>query len=303
MKSLSAYLFRLLLTLVITSPLHAAERIAVAGGSITEILYRLGAQDKIIAVDSTSTYQAADKKYPLLGYVRNISVEGLLSLSPDLLIGENDTGPSKALEQVRAVGLKTVIIEEDGSIPAIKQKIREVGKLVQAEARAEQLIEEIQLDIDALKYANNRLQEISATKPKVLFLLTLQNGSPIAAGNHTSAHTTITAAGGNNALKNEKGWIKLSPEAALDLNPDVIVVMNRPDAPLESVAKLAHFKYTKAVKNNAVYSIDGGYLLGFGPRTPQAIVELGTMIHDSFPLPSGYQFRYDNQQANTGHGS
>ncbi|WP_394179511.1 hemin ABC transporter substrate-binding protein [Marinomonas posidonica] len=304
MKRFSSYLTGCLLTLIITPPLHAAERIAVAGGSITEIIYRLGEQDKIVGVDSTSTYQAADKTHPLLGYVRNISVEGLLSLQPDLLIGESDTGPSKALEQVRAVGLNTVIIEEDDSIDAIKSKIRTVGRLLQVENKAEHLINEIQLDIDALAYANDKLNKQSKHKPKVLFLLTLQNGAPIAAGQHTSAHTTITAAGGNNALENEKGWVKLSPEAALELNPDVIVVMNRPDATLEAVAQLAHFKYTEAVKNNAVYSIDGGYLLGFGPRTPQAIIELGTMIHGVFPLPKGYQFRYDNQQQiNTGHSS
>ncbi|MGR0279597.1 heme/hemin ABC transporter substrate-binding protein [Marinomonas dokdonensis] len=285
-------------------PLHAADRIAVAGGSITEIIYRLGEEQRIVGVDSTSTYKNADETHPLLGYVRSISVEGVLSLSPDLLIGENDTGPSKALEQVAAVGLTTAIIEEDGTLASIPEKIRHVARLLGVQDKGENLVNEIQVDIDALSFASTQLKASSIEKPKVLFLLTLRNGTPIAAGSQTSANTTILEAGGENAIANEKGWVKLSPEAALAFNPDVIVVMNHHDAPYEAVKKLAHFKYTNAVKNKAVYSIDGGYLLGFGPRTPQAIIELGTMIYADYPLPNDYQFRYDNNAKNSSeHGS
>ncbi|GAB3476127.1 heme/hemin ABC transporter substrate-binding protein [Marinomonas epiphytica] len=284
--------------LLLHPPTYAADRIAVAGGSITEIIYRLGEEQRIVGVDSTSTFAQADKTHPLLGYVRNISVEGLLSLKPDLLLGENDTGPTKALEQVKSVGLKTVIIEEDGSIPAIKEKIRHVAKLLNVAEKGEALIKDIQVDIDALAFARHKLSQSHTPQPKVLFLLTLRNGTPIAAGTQTTADTTITEAGGKNVLDSEKGWVKLSPEAALALNPDAIIVMNHHDAPLDAVSKLAHFKYSNAVKNQTVHSIDGGYLLGFGPRTPQAIVELGTLIFPNYPLPDNYQFRYENGRDN-----
>ncbi|WP_263530765.1 heme/hemin ABC transporter substrate-binding protein [Marinomonas sargassi] len=281
--------------------LQASERIAVAGGSITEIIYRLGEEQRIVGVDSTSTFNNASQKHPLLGYVRNISVEGLLSLKPDLLIGESDTGPTKALEQVQAVGLETLIINEDDSISGIKDKIRQVAKQLNVEEKGEQLIQEMQVDIDALAYAKQQLKS-TENKPKVLFLLALSNGAPIASGHSTSANTAIIEAGGINVLATEKGWKKLSPESALALNPDVIIVMNRHANILNDVAELPHFKYTAAVKNAAVYGIDGGYLLGFGPRTPQAIVELGTMIHEQFPLPANYHFRYKrNTQGNLGH--
>ena len=280
-----------------------AERIAVAGGSITEIIYRLGEQDRIVGVDSTSQYPEEAKKFPLLGYVRNVSVEGVLSLNPDLLLGEDDTGPTKALEQISAVGVKTVIIEKDNSIPALQEKITQVAKLLGVESEGQNLLDDIQIDIDALTYAKQHLSASSKTNPpSVLFLLTIGNGTPIAAGNTTSANTVIEEAGGANALAQYKGWTKLSPESVLEINPDVIVVMNRGQDVFEQVSALPHFKYTEAVKNKAVYTIDGSYLLGFGPRTPQAIVELGTMIHKEFPLPKGYEFRYEHGVASTtGH--
>lgn len=268
------------------------QRVAIAGGSITEIFYRLGEEQRIVGVDSTSQFPESAKNHPTIGYVRNVSVEGILSLEPDLLIGELDTGPPKMLNQIKATGVNTVIIENDDTIPAIKEKITLVASLLNKEAKGKQLIEEIQLDLDALAFAKQQL----TSSPRVLFLLSLSNGAPIASGHTTSAHTAIVEAGGSNVLADHKGWKKLSPESALALKPDVIIVMNRGEDVLQQVAQLPHFTYTPAVKNKAVYTIDGGYLLGFGPRTPQAIVELGTLIHPNFALPKEYRFRYSRTQ-------
>ena len=64
-----------------------SSRITVAGGSITEILFFLGYERNIIAVDITSNYPEETKEYPSIGYVRNLSAEGILSLKPTLIIG------------------------------------------------------------------------------------------------------------------------------------------------------------------------------------------------------------------------
>lgn len=297
-------MYRLLLLACFITSIHSNvtaapfKRIAVAGGSITEIIYRLGQQNHIVGVDSTSVFPAETKKHPLLGYVRNVSVEGVLSLNPDLVLGEDDTGPAKALEQIKAIGIKTIIIKEDNTIAALKKKVTRIAQLLDSEERGKALLEDMQIDLDALNYAKAHLSDQAKKKPpKVLFLLTLQHGVPIAAGHNTPAHTVIEAAGGINMMAQHQGWKKLSPESALALNPDVIVVMNRGGNVFEQVNSVPHFQYTNAVKNKAIHTIDGVYLLGFGPRTPQAIVELGTMIHEQFTLPDDYQFRYPNRIA------
>ena len=288
-------LFAITLLLLSTTSFVNADgyqRVAIAGGSITEIVYRLGEEQRIVGTDSTSQFPDAAKNHPTIGYVRNVSVEGVLSLEPDLLLGELDTGPPKMLRQIEATGVNTVIIEKDDSLLAINEKIIRVASLLGVEQKGEELIREIQVDLDALTFAKKNI----STSPRVLFLLSLSSGAPIASGHTTSAHTAIIEAGGINVLEDYKGWKKLSPESALALRPDVIVVMNRGKNVLEQVAKLPHFKYTPAVINDAVFTIDGGYLLSFGPRTPQAIVELGTMIHSVFTLPPSYKFRYSRKQ-------
>ena len=88
-------IFLLLLLLTLYSYSDCVEsnnpkKIVIAGGSITEIIYDLKEEDKILAVDITSNFPLEAKKLPSVGYVRALSTEGLLSLSRSLVLGEED---------------------------------------------------------------------------------------------------------------------------------------------------------------------------------------------------------------------
>ncbi|QJX01792.1 ABC transporter substrate-binding protein [Alcanivorax sp. IO_7] len=75
-----------LLALCLVMAGHAQQRLVVAGGELTEIVYALDAGDRLVAVDSTSNYPAAARQLPKLGYVRALPVEGTLALKPDLVL-------------------------------------------------------------------------------------------------------------------------------------------------------------------------------------------------------------------------
>ena len=92
-----------------------SSRIVVSGGSITEIIYALDAEDRIVAADRTSNYPAAALELPQIGYVRALSAEGVLSQSPTLLLGEDDSGPPEILDQLRAAGLPVASRSEERS--------------------------------------------------------------------------------------------------------------------------------------------------------------------------------------------
>ena len=98
MKSLRAPLLALLLAgAALPASAGPAQRIVSVGGSVTEIVYALGQQDRLVARDSTSTYPEAAQKLPDVGYVRRLSPEGLLSVDPDLIIVEDGAGPPEAV--------------------------------------------------------------------------------------------------------------------------------------------------------------------------------------------------------------
>ena len=81
-----------------------SSRLTVAGGSLTEIVYLLGQEKKLIAVDITSNYPDKAKELPSIGYVRALSAEGVLSLSPTLILGEK----VRFLKQILIMGRSTL---------------------------------------------------------------------------------------------------------------------------------------------------------------------------------------------------
>ncbi len=80
----------------------AAERIVVAGGSLTELIYAMGAGDRVVGVDETTSYPPETAKLPHIGYWKQLSSEGILSLRPDSVITWQDAGPQIVLDQLRA---------------------------------------------------------------------------------------------------------------------------------------------------------------------------------------------------------
>ena len=92
------------------------SRIIVAGGSLTEIIYFLNEQEKLVAVDITSNYPEKATELPSIGYVRSLSTEGVLSLNPNLILGEEDMGPPLVVEQIKNTGVDLRVIQEDYSL-------------------------------------------------------------------------------------------------------------------------------------------------------------------------------------------
>ena len=268
---------------------EAPKRVVAAGGSITEIIYRLNEHERIVGVDSTSTFPWQAREKAQIGYVRKLSPEGVLSLSPDILIGEADTGPEKILHQLEEANLNIEILSDTDNLYGIEDKIIKVAQLLGVETKGKELAKSLQVDRQALVHITDQVEK----KPKVLFVLALRNGQPIVSGDNTSGHEVLEAAGGNNLAANINGWKPLSTEAALSMNPDIIITMGRHGAErVDMLKELPHFKYSNAIKNNRVHVINGSYLLGMGPRTPQAVVELANIFHPDIALPALYELRY-----------
>ena len=84
-----------------SNPVHSGQRLVTIDGSITEIVYALGEQHRLVGRDVTSNYPAEAQKLPNVGYMRQLSTEGVLSLQPDMVIVTSDAKPSKVLDQLQ----------------------------------------------------------------------------------------------------------------------------------------------------------------------------------------------------------
>lgn len=254
-----------------------SSRIASVGGSLTEILYLLGAEKRIVAIDSTSNYPERAARFPSVGYVRALSAEGLLSMRPTLVLGEHDMGPPEALTAVRRAGVSVVRVAETHSAAGIVAKVRCVASILQLDAEsliARQLAPVVQ--------QLARLRERAPVAEKsVAFLLESQDGAPIGAGRDTSGHGLLNMAVARNVLADFEGWKPVSAEALARRAPDFIVVTKRGVDLAGGVERLSarHFvRATPAGQSNRLVVVDGMEALGFGPRTLQAALRLARRL-------------------------
>ncbi|WP_455474484.1 heme/hemin ABC transporter substrate-binding protein [Bartonella sp. B30(2025)] len=253
---------------------HFSEnaRIVSIGGALTEIVYALGAQDRLIARDSTSLYPQEALRLPVLGYMRALSPEGVLSLEPEGILLIEGSGPPSTIDILKKTSIPLVIIPEDYSRENVIKKIRLVGKALQREMQAEVLIEKVNRD-----FIENDALLAKITQPKrVLFVLSVQNGRVMASGTGTAADGMIKLSGGINAVSDYKGYKLLNSEALLKLNPDVILLAKHGKKPvnIDQILAIPAIQATTAAKNNAIKQMDSMYLLGFGPRTANASKEV-----------------------------
>ena len=260
-------------------------RIIAIGGSITEIIYALGAEDKLVAVDSTSMYPAsALERHPDVGYMRALSAEPVLSVNPDVILAIDDAGPPEVLEQLQSAGVNVLTIPDEPSIEGVYRKIRSVAGVLGREPMGEQLISDIEQEYRDVAIVLSEAE----TRPEVLFLLSFGRGAPLAAGRDTSAHSMISLAGGNNVMAQVSGYKAITPEAIIAAEPEIVVVLQRTFAlygDKEKLFALPELATTPAAKQGRLSIFDGLYLIGFGPRTVSAVRDLAADFHpDLFGL-------------------
>lgn len=256
----------------------ADRRIVAAGGVITEILYALGRQDLLVGVDSTSLHpDEAMREKANVGYVRALSAEGVLSLRPTDLLAVEGAGPPDTLKLIAEAGVNVVRISEDTSEAGVAARIRTIGRIADTTDRAEALAARVEAGFAALKQQRDAL----AARKRVLFVLSLQNGRVMVGGARSSADAIIRLAGAVNAAETVEGYKPLTDEGLIAAAPDVVLMMkhNAHAASPEQVFSQAALSATPAARTRSLVAMDGLYLLGFGPRTPEAARDLMAAVY------------------------
>jgi iron complex transport system substrate-binding protein len=264
----------------------ANQRIVAVGGAVTEIVYALGLEDRLLAVDTTSLYPAAATELPNVGYMRQLSAEPILALGPDLVLAIEDAGPPAALDQLRDAGVPVVMVPDNYTPEGVLAKVDAVAAALGVEAEGARLRNRIEAELRSVREGLAAVSE----RPRVLFLLSISKGrTPVAAGRDTSAAGIIDLAGGTSAIDAFEGYKPLSPEAAVVAAPDVLLIGNRSLELLggmEGLLSIPEIALTPAGQEGRVIVMDTLLLLGFGPRTAEAAATLGRQLHPAVALPA-----------------
>lgn len=265
-----------------TVEMHERPRLVTVGGGITEIVYALGAQDQLVGTDTTSLYPMAAQATPKVGYMRQLSAEGLLALRPDALVAGTDAGPPVVLDQIRSAGVKVELIESDHSWEEVRRKVAAVGRATGREREAHSLQQ--RLDAHWAVVTAGVQQAARGKTLKVLFVLS-HTGSPLVSGEATAADAVIRFMGTRNALKGFKGYRPMTAEAMAAAAPDVILMTTQG---LDAVGGVDKFwarpelaltpAFAQRHTGRSLLHLDALELIGFGPRLPGVIEQLHEQV-------------------------
>ena len=242
------------------------KRIIALLPSYTETLFALGVGDRVVGVDDFSEYPPEVAGLPRLGGLYDTHLEGVLSLRPDLVLVSDPNGAAAALEQ-------NGLVVWAGDAPRFDDVFRvldAIGKMVGRTAEATQLSERIRNEVATVE---NRL---SGT-PRVRVYYEI-DATPYAVGPSSFIGAMLSMAGGENIIPANLGdFPKISPEAVIAGNPEVIV-----GASLEDVAARPGWRGISAVRTGRVYKLpvaESRVVVCPGPRIAEGLRALARRLH------------------------
>jgi len=263
-----------------SSAVFSAERVVSIDGSLTEIIYALQAENSLVAVDTTSRYPQAATKLPDVGYMRQLSAEGILALSPTLVLASTDAGPDSVFEQLQQAGVRVVRIRNDYSVDGVLNKIQAVADALNKPEAGRALAGSIKQQADAA------LASIpaDAAPPATLFILGAGNRGLMAAGSKTQADAMLALLNARNVMA-YNGYKPVSAEAVLQAGPEVVLIANTEavanNSQTQSAALSTQLAMTPAFSQQRIHTLDTSLVLGFGPRIGSALEQLAALLYPS----------------------
>ncbi len=255
-------------------------RLITLFGDLTEIVYALGAEEYLVARDASSIYPRVAEELPNLGFAGALNAEAILDFAPTMVIGTIMAGPPEVLDQLRQAGVDVRIIEVVNDLNAPPTKIRFVGEALGLQRRADALARDVERRTEAVLAASENDKPL-----RVMHIYIRRGGLQLVSGQGNEAQAIIEAAGGIDAAAESGivGWVPLTPEALVAADPDVYLVMDRGLAVvggIEGLLEIPGMAQTKAGQGPHIISMADLYLLGFGPRLPEAIADLAQFLRD-----------------------
>lgn len=259
------------------------ERIVLISKQYSELIFALGAQQDIVAVDISSVYPPEVKKLPTVGYHRALSLEGILSAKPTIIITEGwkTLGPEHIVQQLKDLKIPIKFFATKAvDIDSTKALIKEMGTYFHKEQKADSLCTKLDAD---MKIALENAKQYTDT-PKVLVIhFGRASNVYLVITKKGAAGKMIEWAGGTMAVTDTSGMKQLSAEVVSKYDPDVVLLTDFGYDRLatnEKIKELPGISVTKAAKTNRIYRIEENDLTYLGPRTGENIIKLQKLIHE-----------------------
>jgi ABC-type Fe3+-hydroxamate transport system substrate-binding protein len=251
-------------------PDHPHKLVCLAP-SIVDDVYSLGAGNDVIAVSEYTTYPVEAAKKPTIGAPLNPSLEKIIALHPDLVLGTGDMNHLPAIDQLERYGIPVFMVNPHG-IAGIYKSIASLGHALNRESDAAHLLRDLQV----------REQSVRARalgKPAVRLFMPVWYDPIVTVGRHAFITELIEVAGGNSITSDiAQEWPQVSLEAIVARHPDALLLIKGSKVSLAELTGRPGWQALSAVREGRVFFVDKRIELP-SPAAIYAMEELAKQLH------------------------
>ena len=239
--------------------------------TVTDTVFALGAGDEVVAISDYTKYPTAALKKPSVGDLINPSIEMILSLHPDLVIGTQPKGPMEVTDQLERAGIPIFLVSPHG-IAGIFHSIKSIGSALNRTPQADALIHSLQQRVDAVKARTKGLPV-----PRVFMPIWYDPVTTI--GKNAFITEVIEAAGGRSVTDDlSTEWPQISMEVVLERAPDALLLVRGGKTTLKVLQDRPGWNSMTAVKEHHVYYVDDRINFA-SPVAIDALEDLAKQFH------------------------
>ena len=251
-------------------PDHPHKLVCLAP-SVVDDVYSLGAGNDVIAVSEYTTYPAEAAKKPIIGAPLNPSLEKIIALHPDLVLGSGDMNHLPAIDQLERYGIPVFMVNPHG-IAGIYKSIASLGHALNRQSDAAHLLGDLQ----------SREQSVRARvldKPAVRLFMPVWYDPIVTVGRHAFITELIEVAGGNSITSDiAQEWPQVSLEAIVARHPDALLLIKGSKVSLAELSGRPGWQGLSAVREGRVFFVDKRIELP-SPAAIYAMEELAKQLH------------------------
>jgi iron complex transport system substrate-binding protein len=259
------------------------QRLVSLAPSITEAVYALGLGDRLVGDTDYCDYPAEAKLKPRVGNLLNPSLERIVALKPDLVLGSPEANRREVADRLEKLGIPVYGVTAR-SVAGMLHSLVDLGRVLGVEREAQVVSQRLRNRIAAI-------EERVRAYPRLRVLFVVWYRPLTTAGTRTAIMDVIRLAGGDSVTNDLTGeWPHLSLEEALRRNPDVILYPQTGSffPGLDEFVRLPGWRDMRAVKNRRLYCVSEAITLT-GPRLVDALEEVANVLHPRAARPAEAQ--------------
>jgi iron complex transport system substrate-binding protein len=262
-------------------------RVVSLAPSITEIVFSLGQENRLVGVTRFSDYPEAAKKLPSVGSYVHLDLEKIVSLKPDLCIAIKDGNPKIVIDRLDSLNIPVYAVNPK-NLKTVMETITQIGSFLNAGKKAHLVVKRMKSRIQRVK---SKIANVTY-RPRVFFQIGI---APIVSvGTNTFAHELIELAGGNNLAKGPIPYPRFSKEQVISLSPEVFIITSMSRNTIFQQVKKEWNKWPSlpAVRDKRIFLEDSNLSDRPTPRLVEGLEYLARRFHPE--LFESESFKKDN---------